>query len=471
MAAAETAKKVSLATAAAVATVALPAPVAAAVTVWAVATSFGAVDPLAVRLARSAGGNLTEGGVEDPREAVAFIVGYTKLRFMPGMLADKALTRAQQSKLAKRLAPWETVAKLKSKEATVEAAAKIGADNATMKMAQASMSGVFGTILAASSTNRRSSIEILMRAAAWFSASGFPALGETMVLAADTSAEPTGFFAAVVRFAEEAPRAALEEVKDLGAAGIRVGEEVITATGEVIKEAGEPLVEAAGHAVDKAEQMVDGGLNVLNEAAKAGKKKLEDGLAEAKADLVALKDAGADELNQRYEQLQQLATEAKAAVGEKKDELLDRLRVAAASFEAQLASLKSRGTAMQQALAESLTGALDKVKAAGLEAREIVGKRIALLETAVAEQVGDAKKMLTQANAVLVSVKNDPCQFVGSGPAAFMCRTATGTGGVAGSTLAWVLIGVPVALLLLFLAVRSAGAAKAIAGLKALATA
>ena len=424
-------------------------------TVYQSVKTLGTQNAIATRLARAASGDLTEGGAIDTREALTFIVSFIKLRFIPGKLADGALTGAQQRKLVKLLVPWEKAASVDDPTDAFKAAMAIAGTSSNMATIKDQIGVVFAPVLAMA-PDREPAVRILEHAATWFAAGGFPSLAEVMALAADTSAMTEGIFGALAAGVAAVVDQKVDDVKTMAAGGI-----------EAARVAGTSIKEAVAEDVAQAEAAVTGGLAVVKAAAADVKQGLESGLADAKQDLQALADSGASKLQAQYAALEALAAKAKAAAGAQREELMAKLQVAASTFEAGIARVKAAGTAAQQAMAASLEVSLNRVKAMGQAAREVAAQIPQLVETAIAERVGDVRQLYGQAQQLIADVKRDPCQFA-TGPSAFMCRTATGTGG---STLAWVLIGVPVALLALWLLFKSASASKAVAGLRALSVA
>lgn len=442
--------------------------------------TLGSQDDLATRFTRAKEGDLTEGGAVDPREAADFVVGYVDVRWIPGALADGELTSARKAKLETLLAPWRKIEEITDATEAYQAAMVIGAKAASMPTIKDGIGKIFAPIIDADK-DREPAVRTLEHAATWFAAGGFPSISETFVLAADTSAHTEGLFAAFGKAVETVVAKLPEPLKAAVAASSEFGADAIdelkklpdaaSQAGAVLLEkaqdAGQDLKEAVGDELDEVKKKVAGGLNVLQETGKAIEKGLTDSLGDAKTALGDMKDAGLGEIQARYEQLQALGEEVKSAAGEKKAELLGMLTAASASFEAQVERLKAAGTATQQMLIDKFQGALDQAKRYGDQAKELALALPAMIEQAIVEKVGDPRKMIADLKAQYETMKSDPCQFVGGGAASAVCRMATGTGKGAGmGALPWLLLGIPLALLVIWLAVKGAGATKAVAGLK-----
>lgn len=404
------------------ATLAKTAPVAAA-----------SDDAITIRIRRCLAGDITAGGAIDPREAVAFVVGYVEKRYLPAQKA-KGLSSADEAKLRGILAPWRSALSAADADAAYDAALAIDAGKAAQIKAQ--LGALFSSVWTAQPT-REKAIKVLEHAAVTFAGYGYPEVSAKCQLAADTTSNASASVfarvaagvsqtvAATVDSAKAAVSAAVTEAK----AAVASGEATLTAAGNAVKD-------TVSGAAQKVEATFQGGVAVATKTVGAVVNEAEAGLASAKQAAQDLAATGVSEIKAKLDAAEALVNKAKTAAGDAKDVLFEKVTALQTSLAADLQKVKDVAGTAQAALAAKVEEGLARAKAAAEAAGEVAGKVPALIKSAIAEGAANVRE-LAQA---VKSAADDPCRLV-PGAAGWLCRVNRS------KWLPWVLLGGVAALL------------------------
>lgn len=402
---------------------------------------------VAIRIQRAQAGDLTEGGTSDPREAVAYIVGYTTKRYMPGR------TQPEREKLAKMLIPWQDAAQAGDAASALSAALRIHAG--LLDAFKTHVGQAFAPILIRDAL-REPAIRVLEHAAGYFTAGGFPGLAARFVQAADTllEADP-GFFAKVAAGIKETVKDGLQDLK--------------TGLSDLASAAGTKKEELVAAVVKAEEKMVDlgkGGLNVAKSVTGAIQDTAVDAWDTVTKEARDLAAAGKGEIEAALNGVREAAKNAATAVGAEKDKWLGKLQIAEDTLAHYLKKVQETGSAMEKKLADGIESGLGRLVAAGESAKEMIAQIPGLARREFSELSGKFRTEMEEYQKKIENLYEKGKDFVGAGKPGDecgwnpICHARKNL-----STLAWVvggLLAAGLAVWLFFMRAQMSVAAKAL---------
>lgn len=354
---------------------------------------------VAVRVRRALTGDLTEGGVSDPREAVAYVVGYVERRYIPGRKAKGSdLSAADEKKLRDLLTPWRTVLSATSADEAFTQATAI--ESGKVGQLRDRLGALFSSVWTAEPA-REKAIRVLEHAAAYFGGHGYPAISAKMHLGADTSSKAASpVFGALASAVTQYVEQKVETAKDVAAA------------------AGGAVTAAVEGASATAAKALTGAVNVAAKIRDEVVTEAREGLATAKQAAVDLAQTGMTAVRDKIEAVENLAGRAADAVGDAKDALLAQARAVQEELRRDLATARETLAGAQKALVERVQAGLDKAEAAGAAALEAARRVPELLRNAVNEGVTGFRNLVG-------GVVEDPCLAV-PGALKWACKILRG---------------------------------------------
>jgi len=450
--------------------------------------SFGALDAgeLATRRERALHGDITEGGVVDPREAAAFVYGYLKVRYSPARRA-KGTSPEDLLAVGKVAAAFKLAADESTAAGALARALKIG-DTPAVQQLVAAVSTVFDAAKTADPA-RAAAIQVLQHAAGVVSAARQPAAAEKFALAADSTTQAGSVLALVVDGVSDViddTTQKLTDAKTKAAMAIKAAKTAVGTGTTALKVEAAARVDDLAAGLNEAKKTLAGGLNVAVDAAGSLKDATVAELEVAKKAAGDLAATGLKSVQAKLAAVEALAAKLTKAGADARDALMAKLLAMRDSLAADLRTVAEKGSALQKALAEQIQTKFDAAVALADKARETVAKLPGMVAAAASSQVDKLEKALAskvtalearvtdtvkaliadpcgtaapaalqpqcRANmARLKAAAQDPCSIL-SGPARLLCQHP-----IAAPLI--MLGGLIVGLGLLFLATRSSSAA------------